>query len=118
MPPFLSSPFWDLKQQMPTNPVKMSMYEQVFCYCFFFFVFCLVKTKTNLYSTCRNILTLTNNLEIPDKDITLENYHEWIKNLNITYPDEIANLKTCDLETFLSEVLLERSIISLTQIYF
>lgn len=71
-----------------------------------------------MYSTCRNILTLTNNLEIPDKDITLENYHEWIKNLNITYPDEIANLKTCDLETFLSEVLLERSIISLTQIYF
>lgn len=61
---------------------------------------------------------MTNNLELSDKNMTLENYDEWINTLNITYPDQIANLKTCDLETFLSEVLLKHSIISFTQIYF
>lgn len=71
-----------------------------------------------MYSTRRNILTLTNNLEIADRAMTLDNYDEWITKLNITYPDEIANLKTCNLETFLSEVLLEHSIISLIQIHF
>lgn len=74
--------------------------------------------KKKLYSTCRNILSLTNNLEIPDQNITLGNYDEWIENLNITHPEEIAKLQPCDLETFLNEVLLEHSIISLTQIYF
>lgn len=81
-----------------------------------FFFFCLVKAKNILYSTCRNILMLTNNLDIPDKAVTLENYDEWITKLNMTYPDEVAGLKHCDLERFLSEVLLEHSINSLTQI--
>lgn len=116
MPPFLSSPFWDLKQPTPTNPVKMSMFNKSFIIVMPFF--CLVKTKEMLYSICRNILTLTNNLEIPDKAITLENYDECITQLNRTYPDEVAILKPCDLEKFLSEVLLEHSINSLTQIYF
>lgn len=52
-------------------------------------------------------MTLTNSLELPDRDMTLENYDEWITKLNITYPEEIANLLPCDLEKFLSEVLLE-----------
>lgn len=69
---------------------------------FFYFFF---------YTTCRNILTLTNNLELPDREMTLENYDEWIEKLNATFPDEIAQLQPCDLEKFLSEVLLEHSII-------
>lgn len=70
------------------------------------------------YATCRNILTLTNNLDLPDREMTLENYDEWIEKLNITYPDDIAQLQPCDLEKFLSEVLLEHSTISLNHVYF
>ncbi|TNM93303.1 hypothetical protein fugu_018705 [Takifugu bimaculatus] len=54
-------------------------------------------------SNCRNILTLTNVFEIPDKDITLENYDEWITKLNSTYPDAIASLRECELQTFLDQ---------------
>lgn len=72
--------------------------------------FCLVKSIF-FYTTCRNILTLTNNLELPDREMTLENYDEWIEKLNVTFPDQIAQLQPCDLEKFLSEVLLEHSII-------
>lgn len=93
----------------------MSTYEHAFLY-YILFLFCLVKTKAFLYSACRNILTLTNNLELPDKAITLENYDEWINKLNNTYPEEITNLKICDLETFLSEVLNEHHVIFLAQI--
>lgn len=80
--------------------------------------FCLVKSIFFFYTTCRNILTLTNNLELPDREMTLENYDEWIEKLNVTYPDEIAQLQPCDLEKFLSEVILEHSTISLNQIHF
>uniref|UniRef100_A0A674NQR4 Transporter n=1 Tax=Takifugu rubripes TaxID=31033 RepID=A0A674NQR4_TAKRU len=60
---------------------------------------------TNAYKSClnQNILTLTNDFEIPDKDITLENYDEWITKLNSTYPDAIASLRECELQTFLDQ---------------
>uniref|UniRef100_A0A674N2A5 Transporter n=1 Tax=Takifugu rubripes TaxID=31033 RepID=A0A674N2A5_TAKRU len=66
---------------------------------------------TNAYKSClnQNILTLTNDFEIPDKDITLENYDEWITKLNSTYPDAIASLRECELQTFLDQVLLVRT---------
>lgn len=61
---------------------------------------------------------MTNNLDLPDREMTLENYDEWIEKLNVTYPDEIAQLQPCDLEKFLSEVLLEHATISLNQTHF
>lgn len=63
-------------------------------------------------------MTLTNDFEIPDKDITLENYDDWIEKLNSTYPDAIASLRVCDLQTFLDQVLLVRSISSLPPLHF
>lgn len=70
-----------------------------------------------LHPICRNILTLTNDLEIPDKKITLENYDDWIKELNRTNPDVIASLGDCDLQTFLDQVLLIRSMSSLPPLH-
>lgn len=71
-----------------------------------------------LHPICRNILTLTNNFEIPDKDITLENYDDWITKLNSTYPDAIASLRVCKLQAFLDQVVLVRSMSSLPPLHF
>lgn len=60
-----------------------------------------------LYPICRNILALTNQFEFSDQNITLENYDNWFEYLNRTSPDEVASvsLKTCNLQTFLDQVL-------------
>lgn len=58
------------------------------------------------YLICRNILTLTNHFEIADKNMTIENYDEWLGYLNSTYLTEVENLglRTCNLNTFLDQV--------------
>uniref|UniRef100_A0A8C9RQ25 Transporter n=1 Tax=Scleropages formosus TaxID=113540 RepID=A0A8C9RQ25_SCLFO len=52
-----------------------------------------------------NILALMNAFDIPEGNITDSNYDEVFQNLNSTFPETIQslNLKTCDLNTFLSE---------------
>ncbi|XP_026084878.1 sodium-dependent neutral amino acid transporter B(0)AT1-like [Carassius auratus] len=52
-----------------------------------------------------NILTLLNTFDLPEGNITLDNYHEALQSLNTTNPDIISSLalKTCDLNSFLSE---------------
>ncbi|XP_062322228.1 solute carrier family 6 member 19b [Osmerus eperlanus] len=52
-----------------------------------------------------NILGLLNAFDLPEGSITESNYAEAIQNLNGTDPDVLQglNLKTCDLNTFLSE---------------
>ena len=53
-------------------------------------------------------MSLTNEFDIGDQNITLDNYNEWHKYLNETYYDRVSslNLKPCDLRTFLDQVLL------------
>lgn len=62
---------------------------------------------TERYDECfdANILALMNTFEIPEGNITQGNYNEVLQHYNSTSPDIIAqlNLKTCDLESFLSD---------------
>lgn len=62
---------------------------------------------TSAFNACQdeNILSLTNHFDLPDKNLTYENYDDWFKYLNTTYPDEISTLplQTCDLQTFLDQ---------------
>jgi hypothetical protein len=57
--------------------------------------------------TYSNILALTNEFDISDMNITVENYEQWLDSLNGTHPSRVSdlNLKTCDLQTFLDQVL-------------
>uniref|UniRef100_A0A673NIV4 Transporter n=1 Tax=Sinocyclocheilus rhinocerous TaxID=307959 RepID=A0A673NIV4_9TELE len=52
-----------------------------------------------------NILTLLNTFDLPEGSITQSNYQEALHSLNTTNPDIISSLalKTCDLNSFLSE---------------
>ncbi|KAJ8335113.1 hypothetical protein SKAU_G00407520 [Synaphobranchus kaupii] len=52
-----------------------------------------------------NILALTNTFDLPEGNITESNYVEALHSLNSTSPEIIQglSLKTCDLNTFLSE---------------
>ncbi|KAL0961746.1 hypothetical protein UPYG_G00331180 [Umbra pygmaea] len=52
-----------------------------------------------------NILALLNEFNLPEGNITEVNYEESLQILNSTSPDIISqlNLKTCDLQTFLSQ---------------
>lgn len=52
-----------------------------------------------------NILTLLNTFDLPEGNISESNYQEVLHSLNSTNPDIISslNLKTCDLNSFLSE---------------
>ncbi|XP_026140148.1 solute carrier family 6 member 19b [Carassius auratus] len=52
-----------------------------------------------------NILTLLNTFDLPEGNITESNYQEVLHSLNSTNSDIISslNLKTCDLNSFLSE---------------
>uniref|UniRef100_A0A4W5PX56 Transporter n=1 Tax=Hucho hucho TaxID=62062 RepID=A0A4W5PX56_9TELE len=64
------------------------------------------KAHTN-YVTCLNgnILELTNEFDISDMNITVENYQQWFDSLNGTHPSRVSNLnlKTCDMQTFLDQ---------------
>lgn len=50
---------------------------------------------------------MTNAFNIGDENITLENYDDWLIYLNSTDPTEVEslNLKTCNLQTFLDQVV-------------
>lgn len=54
----------------------------------------------------RNIIALLNMFELADGDITGSNYNQAFQHLNETHPDLIQklDLKTCNLNAFLSEV--------------
>lgn len=54
----------------------------------------------------RNIMALLNVFDLAEGDITDSNYNQVLQHLNETYPEVIQeiDLKTCDLNTFLSEV--------------
>uniref|UniRef100_A0A3B3QIW5 Transporter n=1 Tax=Paramormyrops kingsleyae TaxID=1676925 RepID=A0A3B3QIW5_9TELE len=57
------------------------------------------------YNPPKNILALTNEFDIGDTNITLENYDKWFEYLNSTNPDRVLslNLKHCDIQTFLDQ---------------
>uniref|UniRef100_A0A8C7SXM6 Transporter n=1 Tax=Oncorhynchus mykiss TaxID=8022 RepID=A0A8C7SXM6_ONCMY len=57
------------------------------------------------YNSQNNILALTNEFDISDMNITVENYEQWFDSLNGTHPSRVSNLnlKTCDLQTFLDQ---------------
>lgn len=56
---------------------------------------------------CRNILALMNAFDLPEGNVTTDNYDQVVTMFNSTSPDVIQtlHLKTCNLNTFLSEVL-------------
>lgn len=58
------------------------------------------------FSFPRNILALMNALNLPEGNITDVNYEDMLQSFNSTFPETIQglNLKTCDLNTFLSDV--------------
>uniref|UniRef100_A0AAY4D7K9 Transporter n=1 Tax=Denticeps clupeoides TaxID=299321 RepID=A0AAY4D7K9_9TELE len=62
---------------------------------------------TEKFDECidRNIWTLLNALDLPDGSITASSYEESLSHLNATSPGLIQGLqlKTCDMQTFLSE---------------
>ncbi|XP_035490708.2 inactive sodium-dependent neutral amino acid transporter B(0)AT3-like isoform X1 [Scophthalmus maximus] len=62
---------------------------------------------TTSFNNClqANIIALTNHFELPDQNITVENYGQWFEYLNQTSPGEVASLhlRHCDLNTFLDQ---------------
>ena len=64
-----------------------------------------------MYLIFSNILSLTNYLEIGDQNMTLENYEQMLEYLTSTRPNEVAQveLRSCDLQKFLDQVLRDRS---------
>ncbi|KAI1886195.1 hypothetical protein AGOR_G00211490 [Albula goreensis] len=71
-------------------------------------IFAILGFKANSnYNDCRetNILSLTNEFNIADQNITLENYDHWLNYLNTTHPEQVAGLRllTCNLQTFLDQ---------------
>ncbi|XP_054483484.1 inactive sodium-dependent neutral amino acid transporter B(0)AT3-like [Anoplopoma fimbria] len=71
-------------------------------------IFAILGFKANTaYSSCmkENILALTNHFELPDQNMTVENYDHWLEYLNRTSPGEVArvDLRPCDLQSFLDQ---------------
>ncbi|XP_036433771.1 LOW QUALITY PROTEIN: inactive sodium-dependent neutral amino acid transporter B(0)AT3 [Colossoma macropomum] len=62
---------------------------------------------TNNNNNCfnSNILKLTNEFNIADQNITMDNYDMWLENLNSSYPERVANLtlRHCSLDRFLDQ---------------
>uniref|UniRef100_A0AAR2LRK9 Transporter n=1 Tax=Pygocentrus nattereri TaxID=42514 RepID=A0AAR2LRK9_PYGNA len=60
------------------------------------------------YNDCLNgnIQLLMNTFNIADGNITEENYEKWLRHLNSTDPNQVAelDLKTCDLQALLDQV--------------
>ncbi|XP_068431083.1 sodium-dependent neutral amino acid transporter B(0)AT3-like [Clinocottus analis] len=61
----------------------------------------------NAFNSCmkENILALTNHFELPDQNMTVDNYDQWLEYLNRTSASEVASvdLRHCDLQTFLDQ---------------
>jgi len=55
-------------------------------------------------------VALTNHFELSDQNMTVDNYDHWLEYLNRTSPGEVASvdLRHCDLQTFLDQVLWRR----------
>ncbi|XP_045141218.1 sodium-dependent neutral amino acid transporter B(0)AT1 [Echinops telfairi] len=62
---------------------------------------------TERYDECfdRNILTLMNAFDLPEGNVTQDNFMQMQEYYNATYPTEFSQLtfQTCDMNTFLSE---------------
>uniref|UniRef100_A0A4W3JZ37 Transporter n=1 Tax=Callorhinchus milii TaxID=7868 RepID=A0A4W3JZ37_CALMI len=62
---------------------------------------------TEQFDACfdANILALTNTFDLPETNLTQDNYYQVLSYLNSTEPQTIANLnlKTCDLDNILSQ---------------
>ncbi|MGH0173160.1 UNVERIFIED_CONTAM: hypothetical protein FKN15_064888 [Acipenser sinensis] len=62
---------------------------------------------TERFDDCndRNILSLMNTFDLPERNITGDNYDAVLQKLNLTYPEVIKdlNLETCNLNALLSE---------------
>ncbi|XP_069766151.1 sodium-dependent neutral amino acid transporter B(0)AT1-like [Narcine bancroftii] len=62
---------------------------------------------TEQFDTCfdKNILSLTNAFDLPETNLTQENYEEMLQMLNNTYPLKVSalDLKECNLQTLLSQ---------------
>ncbi|NP_001108369.1 inactive sodium-dependent neutral amino acid transporter B(0)AT3 [Danio rerio] len=62
---------------------------------------------TSNFNSCvnSNILDLTNAFDIGDRNITIENYDSWLRDLNASDPDRVSslNLKHCVLKNFLDQ---------------
>lgn len=59
-------------------------------------------------------MTLLNTFDLPfEENITTSNYEAVFDRLNSSYPDIVLGLdiKTCDMQTFLSEVTIRKNII-------
>ena len=58
------------------------------------------------FLTYSNILALTNEFDIGDQNITVDNYDQWMEHLNSSNHEQVSslNLPTCDLQTFLQQV--------------
>ncbi len=72
------------------------------------FLFCKddLLTFTVLWFVHSNILTLMNTFDLPEGNITESNYDSILQHLNSTAPAvfQELQLKTCDIQTFLSQV--------------
>ncbi|XP_053302869.1 sodium-dependent neutral amino acid transporter B(0)AT1-like [Pleuronectes platessa] len=62
---------------------------------------------TEKYDNCisENIMTLLNQFNLPEDNVTSSNYEAAFNHLNSSYPDVVLGLdiKTCDIQTLLSE---------------
>ncbi|XP_072529448.1 inactive sodium-dependent neutral amino acid transporter B(0)AT3 [Salminus brasiliensis] len=64
------------------------------------------KATTNNNNCFRsNILKLTNEFDIADQNITMDNYDTWLYRLNSSHPDRVANLslRHCSLQRFMDQ---------------
>ncbi|XP_063781258.1 sodium-dependent neutral amino acid transporter B(0)AT3-like [Pseudophryne corroboree] len=71
-------------------------------------IFCILGFKAkNGYWDCldRNIVSLTNEFDLNEINITRDNYSESFKSLNLTFPERITHLdmKECNLQEFLDQ---------------
>lgn len=62
-------------------------------------------TTNNNNCFLSNILKLTNEFDIADRNITQQNYDTWLEDLNGTHPERVANLSLqhCSLQRFLDQ---------------
>ena len=67
-----------------------------------------------MHFLCSNILSLTNHFEIGDQNMTLDNYEQMLGYLNSTKLEEVAKLelRSCNLQKFLDQVLTHQYIIN------
>ena len=67
-----------------------------------------------------NILLLTNKFNIADQSITLDNYDNWLENLNGSFPGEVSSLdlKHCDMNTFLEQVFFTSNTVAVKDFYY